>query len=148
MNKRDDYIAFALWTSFVLFVLSLCFVGFQIEGGSNYSGLGILISGWMGHDFTYVPRLANPLLIFSAVFINSRAYRGASICSTVAFALALTSFLVKSVLIDTSGQMGKVVGYGLGFFLWFAAITLIFITSVVLDYHSFGTYANENGREE
>jgi hypothetical protein len=51
--------------------------------------------------------------------------------STASLILAATTFLIQKVPYSEAGHMANVVGYGLGFYLWFASMSVVLLTSVL-----------------
>src|SRR4030095_64333 len=81
--------------------------------------------------FSYVAGFANPLLLVSVVFLSLNRAGMSLATSTASLILAATTFLIQKAPYNEAGDMANVVGYGLGFYLWIASISVILLTSAL-----------------
>lgn len=89
----------------------------------TYTGMEILLTGWMGLIVLMVPWLANPLFLYCVVSqLSGRPARRALL---LALALALGTFLIDTIVMDEGGGKDIVYGYGLGAILWFLGFFLL-----------------------
>jgi hypothetical protein len=110
-------------------VLFLSPLGFNTlilsRGDSSFLiGFACLLFG-----FSYVAWFANPLFLVSVVFLSLNRSGMALATSTASLILAATTFLIQKAAYNEAGDMANVVGYGLGFYLWIASISVILLTS-------------------
>ena len=89
----------------------------------TYSGLEILLTGWLGLIVLMFAWLANPFFLYAAV--RQLSGRPAPRALLFAVALALSTFLIDRILTDEGGGKDIVYGYGLGAILWFLSIFLL-----------------------
>ena len=92
--------------------------------------------------FTYLAWFANPLFLVSIVLLSLNRLRMALAASTVSVILAATTFQIQKVPYNEAGNMAKVIGYGLGFYLWIASLSVILLTSVLSTTVGKGTRVN------
>jgi hypothetical protein len=67
----------------------------------------------------------------SIVFLSLNRSVWALTASTASVILAATTFLIQKVPYNEAGHMANVVGYGLGFYLWIASMSVILLTSAL-----------------
>jgi hypothetical protein len=124
--------------SLMLFFLSLCFPALYIGGGEKPSeayGFAVLLLGWLGLPWPiYLPWLANPLLMICILLLFFRNFDKAIYLGAAALAFGIASFFVSEV--PSSSREEKIVGYGVGFFLWLSAIGLSFGASLYMRFAS------------
>jgi hypothetical protein len=139
-----------------LLLASLFFPVFYLDRGDDayIPGVVILLAGWMGvpgalsGDPAYLPWLANPLLLISLIFMLA-GKRGLALTSAVAaFSLGLTTFGVKSALVNEAGQEAAIVGYGAGFYLWLSALGLPCAVGLALMHVAFMRELAESQEKE
>lgn len=123
----------------LLFVTACCLPAFWLEGRPEPEpAIGLLLIGWLGlfqlldGQIDALGWLANPFFLLSTLLTLSRSYRPALASAAVAVAFALTSFLIREMLVNEAGHTRPVVGYGPGFWLWQAAIGLCLIAPAFL----------------
>jgi hypothetical protein len=81
--------------------------------------------------FSYLAWFANPLFLVSIILLSLNRSGMALAASTASLILAATTFLIQKAPFNEAGHMANVVGYGLGFYLWIASMSAIFLTSVL-----------------
>src|SRR6058998_1091754 len=112
----------------VLFLSSLFFKTLRLSRGDSsfLIGFACLLFG-----FSYLAWFANPLFLASIILLSLNRSRMALATSTASVILAATTFLIQKAPFNEAGHMANVVGYGPGFYLWIASISVIFVTSVL-----------------
>lgn len=123
----------------LLFVAACCLPAFRLEGRPEPEpAIGLLLIGWLGlfqlldGQIDALGWLANPFFLMSTLLTLARSYRPALASAAVAVAFALTSFLIREMMVNEAGHTRPVVGYGAGFWLWQAAIGLCLLAPAVL----------------
>jgi hypothetical protein len=81
--------------------------------------------------FSYVAWFANPLFLMSVILLSLNRSGMALATSTASVILAATTFLIQKAPYNEAGHMANVVRYGLGFYLWFASMSVVLLTSVL-----------------
>jgi hypothetical protein len=112
----------------VLFLLSLGFNTLLLSHGDSSFLMGFVC---LLFGFSYVAWFANPLFLMSIVFLSLNRSVWALAASTASVILAATTFLIQKVPYNEAGHMANVVGYGLGFYLWIASMSVILLTSAL-----------------
>jgi hypothetical protein len=112
----------------VLFLLSLGFNTLKLSQGDSSFLLGFVC---LLFGFEYLAWLANPFFLVSIILLSLNRSRVALATSTVSVILAATTFLIQKAPFNEAGHMANVVGYGPGFYLWIASMSVIFVTSVL-----------------
>lgn len=110
-----------------LFVWS-CFSNVFIfeEGNSSYLfGLICLLFGF-GETSWY----ANPALLTAWILHSKKYYRLASGAGAVAIGLGLTAILIEEMPKDGAGNMTRVLGFHLGYYLWMSAHIVITLSGL------------------
>ncbi len=114
-----------LWLSLGLFILCLCFSGYDVgsPSGERSDGRGfhLLLLGWMGLLDGIPAWLANPVLVLAWIVALRRMHQLSSLLSLVALVLMLSFLAVSEVEVSASGRPSSVTGYGLGYWLWVAS---------------------------
>jgi hypothetical protein len=95
--------------------------------------------GLLGFYFTW---LANPLLLVSWVLLAISKYRAAFNVSLGALLLAM-SFLLHSEMVTGGSDSTRIVGYGMGYWLWIASALVLVVGAGVLAFRS-----NTDARQE
>jgi hypothetical protein len=112
----------------VLFLSSLGFNTLILSRGDSSFLMGFVC---LLFGFSYLAWFANPLFLVSVILLSLNRSYMALATSTVSLILAATTFLIQKVPYNEAGHTANVVGYGLGFYLWIASISMILLTSVV-----------------
>jgi hypothetical protein len=117
----------ALGISLVCFGASLCFNTILFSPGDSSFLLGIvcLLLGWSSIQW-----FANPCFVMSAIRLKQKRYVAAAVWSSVATALALSTFSLREIVANEAGQKSPIVGYGPGFYLWLVSIVTILIGAI------------------
>lgn len=112
-----------------LLVISL----FQISiftSGENIQGYWILLMGWLGIFFFQVAWFANPLNLL-ALLLSSKKPLTSLILSATAIGLASQSFSFFEIPTGLSTNKIYIKELGLGFYLWFLAHCLFFLSTFI-----------------
>ena len=112
----------------VLFLGSLGFKTLILSQGDSSFLMGFVC---LLFGFSYVAWYANPLVLLSIILLSLNRSGMAVATSIASLILAATTFLIQKVPYNEAGHMANVVGYGLGFYLWIASISVVFLTSVL-----------------
>lgn len=119
--------------SFVLLAISLVNDTFYVdrEGSESPPGYALLFMGWMGMLFGRFFWLANPALIAAWFMFSYRSTRAfAVVPAIVALLLSLSFMLCSQSPNGTSGTFSRITGYGAGYWLWIASITVMVVATV------------------
>ena len=111
----------------VLFLSSLGFNTLLLSHGDSSFLMGFVC---LLFGFSYLAWFANPLFLVSIVLLSLNRLRMALAASTASLILAATTFLIQKVPYNEAGHMANVVGYGLGFYLWIASMSVLLLTTV------------------
>ena len=118
--------------SWLLFGTSLCLPALELSNGSPYWGISLLFIGWLGLTAGSLAWLANPLLGLANYKLLQHRVRPACFISLLAGSVAGTTTFLSSVLLDGTGTMATVTGFGLGFYLWIGSCFVTALGSSVL----------------
>ena len=114
--------------SFTLFVASLTQDGFYIAGDNPRawsSCFGLLLVGWMAVLDGVWAWLANPALALTWLLMCIRRTRVIALgFGFAALGLALSFLRHPQILSDEGGGHSRITGYGVGYWLWIASITM------------------------
>jgi hypothetical protein len=112
----------------VLFLSSLGFNTLILSQGDSSFLMGFVC---LLFGFSYLAWYANPLFLVSITLLSLNRSHMALATSTASLILATATFLIQKVPYSEAGHMANVVGYGLGFYLWIASMSVILLTSVL-----------------
>ena len=112
----------------VLFLSSLGFNTLLLSHGDSSFLMGFVC---LLFGFSYLAWYANPLFLVSIVLLSLNRSAWALAASTGSLILAATTFLIQKVPYNEARHLANVVGYGLGFYLWIASISVILLTSLL-----------------
>lgn len=129
----------ALWISVVLYVMCLTQDGYYIDGPDPTAwspAYGLLISGWLGLFVGVFAWLANPLLFASWFLLAISKHRAAFLVSLGAFLFAMSFLLHSEVISSTKPTYSKIIGYGIGYWLWIASVLILVVGAGVLTFRS------------
>ena len=124
-----------LGLSVALFVACLTQDGYYIDDADPRKwspGWGLLLFGWMGLLSGTLAWLANPLLFVSWVFLAMSKFRLAFYVALGAFLFAMSFLLNSEVISSTRPDYSKIVGYGIGYWLWIASALIVTVGAGVL----------------
>lgn len=129
----------AVFVSVLLFGASLCYPAFLSGPDNDLPGWILFIFGGFevfavfDGEFGALGWCANPCLLLVIILLLRDEYRAAMTASVVTCAFAACSFLLKEINLGTSSSKAAITGYGVGFYLWLAAITTCCGTAVTLS---------------
>ena len=118
----------------VPFIFSLfqnCYFVNNKEHSIGSFGLAALLLGW---SEAFVVWLANPILIFSIVFLWKEKINLSLIMASVALIASFSFFLQNSIMINEAGTEGKITGYDTGYWVWISSLILNFIVIFVFKW--------------
>ena len=123
--------------SILLLIISLAQPAFYTTSDTsdslNLHSVFIFFLGWLGFlggAFESVFWFANPLYIY-ALILFVRNKKEAMIISGAATILALLFLFLHSFIKNESGSRTPITGYGLGYILWVASLSLLTIGTLV-----------------
>jgi len=100
-----------------VFIASLFFPAFLAET-QNIDGYWVLFLGWMGFLFFQFAWYAAPLMLL-ALYTSAQSPRFAFLLAVLAIVIASEAFLFDEIPLREAKQ--KILGYGLGFYLWYGS---------------------------
>src|SRR5450830_1429913 len=106
----EDSSAIVLSITVVAYVASLLLTGI-VDSHEVLLGGGVLLLGWLGPLAGSFAWFANPLLIF-AMYFSKEKPSAAMVAAFFGFALALTTFCIKTIPSDNGNY--TVLGFGAG----------------------------------
>ena len=121
----EDAAAIVLSLTVVAYVASLLLTAI-VDSHEVLLGGGVLLLGWLGPLTGSFAWFANPLLIF-AMYFSKEKPSAAMVAAFFGFALALTTFGIKTIPIDNGYY--TVLGFGAGCYLWLGCFPAVFIAS-------------------
>lgn len=129
MNSKDNVLFFlVLGVSWLLYLISLFLPAFLLPWGRTMKGIVVLAYGWWGPFMGQFAWFANPLYVFSNIFLFSGKYSKAFVCGAIALLLALQSFTVKEIY-ENEGSSTKVLGLKVAFYVWLSALFIVTLVS-------------------
>jgi hypothetical protein len=133
-----------VFVSFALFVASLTQDGFYIDKADNprawSSSFGLLLVGWMAVLDGVWAWLANPAVAATWLLMCLRRTRRIALgCGLAALGLSLSFLRHPQILSDEGGGHSRITGYGVGYWLWIASITMAVIGCLAAIVFSPGT---------
>jgi hypothetical protein len=121
------------WLSIALFVLCLSCDGYYIEGQNPRAwapSWGLLLIGWSGLFYGTFSWLANPALFAAWFMFYRRRYWRATICGLIAAVLMLSFLLTKTIVSSEAPTYSRVIGHGIGYWLWVASAFVLLSASI------------------
>ena len=123
--------------SILLLIISLTQPAFYTASDSsdslNRHSVFIFFLGWLGFlggAFESFLLFANPLYIYALIlFVQNK--KEAMLISGTATILALSFLLLHTFIKNESGSRTPITGYGLGYILWVASLSLLTIQTMV-----------------
>ena len=127
--KKD--MQFILALSVILFLASLIFKTYCINGECRGRGFLNFLIGWLGvfHLNGSKAWLANPFLIISWFFFFQKP-KTALILSVIAFLFAVSFYFQQTIVYNEAGMAGKITGYKAGYWLWVSSICVMILGSL------------------
>ena len=112
-------------------LVSLALPAVYLPSGTAYGGLELLRRAWAAPQAGILAWYANPLFV-CAVSLGALGWlRTAGVLSGVALVLALTSFAAEP-LARASGAAVPALTWGIGFYLWLAALASLCVATWAL----------------
>jgi hypothetical protein len=117
-----------LGLSISLFIASLGFKTLILSKGDSS-----FLPGWVSllFGFGYLAWFANPLFVLGVVLLLLKRFSLALAVSALSLILATTTFFIREAEYNEAGHTASVIGYGAGFYLWLASISVLLLTSLL-----------------
>ena len=142
----------AFYLSLTLYLLSLCFACFYVEGDQpdwtffpdKGPGLLLLLIGWIGVLAGEVAWIANPLWMLGVVFFLVANQKNAKSSDTAVsgsvalfFAIAAQSFamtflLQSKTLCGNGASAAQIAGYCPGYYFWNLSMLMLIVASLLV----------------
>jgi len=122
-HKKEQHASFL--TSLIFFIAAGCFVAslflpvFLLETKDTY-GYWVLFLGWLGAIFFQFAWYATPLMLW-AINESETSPRFALFLAILAIVVASQAFSFTEIPLRELKLEQKILGYGLGFYLWYAS---------------------------
>lgn len=124
----------ALVASLTLFAACLLNDGYYIEGPNPRAwapAWGLLLIGWVGVGSGTLAWLANPALLLAWILLLNKKH-SFSLLAAIAALVLMVSFLFQTTVISSEAPTySRIVGYGVGFWLWAGSAAVQAIGSAV-----------------
>ncbi|SHL61705.1 hypothetical protein SAMN05444360_10370 [Chryseobacterium carnipullorum] len=118
--------------SIVIFMISLILPAVFTKKGSEVYGLTLFLFGWTDLTGDGTSWLANPILLFSWVFLLVKQPKIAAFLGLLSVAVALYYVTETEIIVDEAGHKYPITGFGLGYYVWIASCVTMFIGSLLL----------------
>lgn len=125
---------FALIASVVVFVVCLQNDGYYIEGPQPRAwsdAWTLLLLGWIGIGSGTMAWLANPALLLAWVFSLKKRPAPSLLSAIVALAFMVSLLFQQTVVTSEAPTYSRIIGYGIGFWLWIVSAALQAVGSAV-----------------
>ena len=125
---------FALVASFALFAACLLNDGYYIEGSDPRAwspAWALLLLGWVGVASGTLAWLANPTLLLAWILSLSKKHSLSLLAAIVALLLMVSFLFQASVISSEAPTYSRIVGYGVGFWLWVGSAAVQALGSAV-----------------
>lgn len=130
-GKRVIMSSVLLLCSVVLFLLSLLFDCVYLEGEKPLTpGWSLLMTGWLGIIYGYITWLANPLVFVGWIVLLKKDFELALLLSIGAVLIMLSFLFYKSIITSEYPAYSRIVGYGIGYWLWVSSAGCLVAASV------------------
>ena len=134
MANKMRTIAIISWVMFAV----ACFLPALILKFNNstlvWPGWECLVRGLIAFFIGHVEILANPPFALASLALLSGFKKSGAACSVIALLLASETFALFSanIYMDEGGSnVAHLIGFGPGFYLWYGAIILVTVTSLL-----------------
>ncbi len=124
--------------SIFLFILSLTQRGYAVDYKPSDKGIPIIYVlmggiGLLGFGGAFIAWLANPLLIISWILPQGKLLWKVGL-SALAVLFSASFLLFDEIIKDEAGHIGKITGYGAGYWIWMASSLVYFFGNLYLLY--------------
>jgi len=109
-------------------LVALLLPALEPEGATSLSGWALLKTGWRGPGVGIWAWYANPLFLLALGASVTRRISAAAVAAGLALILGLTSFAVEEFTALAGIQTSAIVLQS-GFFIWFAAILVLWVST-------------------
>ena len=140
-----------LWISLALYVICLTQDGYYIDGADPEAwspAYGLLFIGWIGIFAGMFAWLANPLLFASWFLLATSRHRAAFFVSLGALLFAMSFLLHSEVISSAAPTYSRIIGYGMGYWLWIASALILVVGAGVLTFRPKSDARTEPRAEE
>jgi len=103
---------------------------FQVGGGRVIMGYEVALFGGFGIFSGVMGWFANPFFWLGVLFLACGSIRTGSSLAVVGLLLALTTLLLKNLVVDESGSWRPITGHGPGFYVWLASYIALAATGL------------------
>lgn len=121
-----------LLISVALFITSLALPAVFTQKGSEMYGLACFLLGWADLSGDGTSWLANPVLLFSWIFLLVKQPKIAAFLGLISVGLALYYFTETEITVNEAGHKSPITSYGLGYYLWLASCVTMLVGSLIL----------------
>ena len=141
-TKRTNYAIIAIslgWVSIACYVLSLAMPAFRFSpdepwvkfsGGNDlWSGLVVLMLGWVGIFQGVLAWFANPAWLVAVILLFRSRFKACAAWAFAAICLALTSYFLNAIAADEGGGEIHIQTMGSGFYVWLLSLLVLLIGS-------------------
>lgn len=118
--------------SIAFFIISLALPSVFTKKGSEMYGLALFLLGWADLSGDGTSWLANPILLFSWVFMLVKQPKIAAFLGLLSVAVALYYLTETEITVNEAGHKSSITSYGLGYYLWITSCVTMFIGSLML----------------
>ncbi|PIF43342.1 hypothetical protein CLU96_0247 [Chryseobacterium sp. 52] len=118
--------------SIVIFIISLALPAVFTQKGSEMYGLACFLLGWADLSGDGTSWLANPILLFSWVFLLVKQPKIAAFLGLFAVGVGLYYLTETEITVNEAGHKSPITSYGLGYYLWIASCVTMGIGSLLL----------------
>jgi len=138
--KRTNYAAIAIslgGVSIACYALSLAMPAFRFSpdepwikfsGGNDlWSGLLVLILGWIGIFQGVVAWFANPAWLVAVILLFGSKFKASAVWAVATICLALTSFFLNAIAANEGGGEIHIQTMGCGFYVWLLSFLVLLI---------------------
>lgn len=118
--------------SIVLFITSLALPAVFTQKGSEMYGLAVFLLGWADLSGDGTSWLANPVLLFSWIFLLVKQPKIAAFLGLCSVGMALYYLTETEITVNEAGHKYPITSYGFGYYLWLASCATMFVGSLLL----------------
>ncbi|SHG42768.1 hypothetical protein [Chryseobacterium sp. OV279] len=118
--------------SVAVFVISLALPAVFTQKGSEMYGLALFLLGWADVSGDGTSWLANPILLFSWIFLLVKQPKIAAFLGLLSVGVALYYFSETEITVNEAGHKSSITSYGPGYYLWLLSCITMFVGSLLL----------------
>ncbi|MCT2563061.1 hypothetical protein [Chryseobacterium herbae] len=121
-----------LIVSILVFVISLALPAVFTGKDNEMYGLALFLLGWADLSGDGTSWLANPILLFSWIFLLVKQPKIAAFLGLFSVGVALYYFTETEITVNEAGHKSPITSYGPGYYLWLASCVTMFVGSLLL----------------